>query len=177
MINIRYLLPKDDLFIFKLMSDPLVTEHLPDTDRTHSVGEAEETLKQMIADTREKRRFCMAIINKEYDVLIGLIIANKENTSEKSMYIAYELFPCHWGKGFMLEALRKFLPLIEELFSLKKIYAQTTVENHRSQSVLMKFGFSKKQEFLYPKSINGRFVNAFLYSLDLQFLNKNILYK
>lgn len=174
MIAIRPLLPKDDLFIFKLLSDPLVTKHLPDTDRVSFVREAEEVLKQMIEDTQERRRFCMAVINKDYDVLMGLIIANKENISEKSMYISYELFPNHWGKGLMLEGIEKFLPLIEELFSLKKVYAQTTMDNHRSQAVLRKLGFSKKKEFLYPKPVNGRFVNAFLYSLDLPSLGKEM---
>ena len=117
------------------------------------------------------------IINKDYDVLIGLVIANKENKTDKSMYIAYQLFPQHWGKGLMVEVLEKFISLIEKLFSLKKIYAETTVDNRRSQAVLEKLGFLKKLEFIYPKLVNGRYVNACRYALDLPFLNKKPLRK
>lgn len=172
MIALRSLHPKDDLFIFKLMSDPLVTQNLPDADSVNSFDEAKRVLQEMIRDTQQERRFCQAIVHKDYDVLMGLLVANNKDLDEKSMYVAYELFPAHWGKGIAEDALRRFISLIEKLFSLKKIYAQTTVNNHRSQAILKKIGFTKEKEFVYSKPVNGRFVKAFLYSLNLRLLKE-----
>lgn len=166
-MGIRFFRSQDSSDLFSLMSDPLVVEKLPDMDKIGSLAEASRTIEEMIADTCDRRRFCQALVRQEDDVLMGTMVANKRNLSEQSAYISYELHPAYWGKGVMFEGLQKFIPMVQKEFSLKKIQAQTTVDNGRSQGLLKKLGFLKAQEFDYAHPVNGRFVKAFLYMLDL----------
>ena len=166
MIEIREFRDSDQFFFFNLMSNPLVTENLPDTDKISSLKEAKEAIKQIIRDAINQQRFGRALIDKEKGHLIGALIANNRDTSQQSAFVAYELAPPYWGKGIMSGALKKFIPIIRKEWKLKKIYAQTTVFNKRSQRLLTKLGFSKEKEFSYPKTVNRHFVKAFLYKLD-----------
>lgn len=172
LLYLRFFKDDDARFLLKLLSDPLVTQHLPDEDHLSSLGQAQRVLQKMISDTLFRERFCQALIYLPTHSVIGALIANNYNMEDKSAYIAYELDPRYWNKGFMTEGLKYFLPFVQNVFSLKTIKAQTTHDNYRSQRLLEKQGFEKEKMFDFMKPINGKFVRAHLYALDTSKLKK-----
>lgn len=162
-IFLRFLQPEDAKVLFRLLSNPLVIQKLPDEDHLLSLSQAQDVLEEMIVDTKHQRRFCQALVSLSDQIVIGTLVANRFNRKEKSAYIAYELDPKYWGQGLMKEGIQQFLSLLQTLFSLTEVKAQTTLDNFRSQHLLEKLGFIKGEIFKYKKPIKGQFVRALLY--------------
>ena len=111
-----------------------------------------------------------ALRHIENDIYLGTVQAT---VTGKKAFIAYELGPRHWGKGYATEAVRA---LIEHLFSVyglvpkpaegvEVIRAETDTRNDRSAALLKRLGFVCVETKENADFFKGATSHEFVYEL------------
>ncbi len=97
---------------------------------------------------------------------VANIMADKENSKEKSIEISYNTHPKHWGNGYVPEALKEISNHLKSL-GYKKIVAHVFKGNKKSIRVLEKLGFKYvKKELSFYKPLN-KYIDDYEYELDI----------
>lgn len=104
--------------------------------------------------------------------LIGLLnIDLKTKEAEYYICIGGEKFK---GKGIADFATDLLIKKAYKKFGLKKIYLYTEVNNARAQKFFEKSGFKKEGELRNNLFYNGKYVDRYLYNLDVESYVQNV---
>ncbi len=77
----------------------------------------------------------------ESQILIGSIRLSRIDNKSQSAFVAYELCPQNWNKGYATESLAAVVTYAHTAGKLNRLEAWTTNENPSSERVLTKNGF------------------------------------
>ncbi len=110
--------------------------------------------------------FNYGILHLETQEIIGNIgrlnIYKEQNHKDE---IGYWIAKKHWGKGFMTEALAKFIPILKDSHKLERIEARVFEGNEASTKVLLKhqFKYEGKSEKFFKKK--GKYITSLNFAL------------
>ncbi len=142
---------RDEDGIFTLFSNSKVVEYIelePFQDKSQA-SKVIQLFKTRVAKRQGMRWGIYLKDSKQASAnLIGTCGFNSWNIKMKHAVIGYDLLPDYWGKGIAFEALDC---IISMAFSgelpcgaLNRIQADTVLDNHRSESLLLKLGFEEE---------------------------------
>jgi RimJ/RimL family protein N-acetyltransferase len=87
---------------------------------------------------------------KDGGALVGRCGIRRMVVNEKEeVELGYAVLPELWGKGFAPEMGRKALAVAFDAFHYPSVVAFTLLDNHRSERVMQKLGFSREAEILH----------------------------
>ncbi|WP_084888783.1 GNAT family protein [Vibrio sp. qd031] len=103
-------------------------------------------------------RFHMAICHSQHDCWIGVASARIESSGTAS--IGFGLSPEHWGKGYVVEAMRELMRFMQSEYQVTRFYAETLRDNEAAIKVLSQLGLSlasvqPKQFYFKQQSWDG----------------------
>ena len=101
--------------------------------------------------------------NEEF--LLGLFTINQIDWANRTADIGFWLTETSTGKGFARIALKSLINCCSGVLNLNVLTAHTAVSNIRSQSVLEKAGFNRKNLLKDHIHVRGKSVDEFLYTL------------
>ena len=70
---------------------------------------------------------------------------------KSNAFIGFELHPDFWDKGVMFEVVTGFTKELLEHIPLKHLSAEVSAHNARSHNLLMKLGFSLRENSIWHK--------------------------
>lgn len=120
---------------------PSVYLHLPPSLHISGKKQAQNWLLQA-----SKESEILAIIHKENNRLIGMLILHIPETEFKTAYLGYFLAENMWGKGLASELIAASLKEIKKQSEITKIIAHTEALNKASVHLLQKQGFIMHDE-------------------------------
>jgi RimJ/RimL family protein N-acetyltransferase len=95
----------------------------------------------------------LAVINKETNQFVGwsgLKFINEETNQHLNYYdVGYRFIKDYWGFGYATESAKAVIEYGFDKLSIKELFAIADFENVKSQHVLEKIGFIKKEIFMY----------------------------
>ncbi len=83
----------------------------------------------------------------------------------KRAYVAYELGPAHWGRGYASEAVRTLIGHLFTAYGLEVIRAETDTRNDRSAALLEHLGFVKIERKENADHFKGSPSHEYIYEL------------
>jgi diamine N-acetyltransferase len=108
------------------------------------------------------------------DERIGYFRLSNYSKTNKNIYIGADLHEKFHGKGYALEAYKKFMVFLFEEYDLHKISLEVLAKNHKALHLYKKIGFvtegTKRQEVLK----GNEFIDSIIMSiLKKEFYNDN----
>ena len=138
----------------------MVDEELP----LANLEDAERQINYFIVP--EPRTLHRWVIVKKVDgIPIGTCGCHFWDVKDHICEIGCDLAPEFWGKGYMIEALRRVIDFGFDKMELNRIQAFTLLENTRAVRLLLRLGF--KQEGIYrdKELCRGVYYDHFQFSL------------
>ena len=132
---LRQLRLSDTNEIFLLRGDDCVNAFI-DRQKATSIDDATAFINKIIAIQNNSEGLMWAITLKNDPKLIGTIGIWKIVKEKAEAEIGYELLPQYQGNGIMLEAVKTAIKFGFETLKLKKIVAESRVDNLRSINLL-----------------------------------------
>lgn len=140
-LSIRPALNADIQSVYLIHKDPIVNRYLP-YQTWYSLADAQAWYARV-----ERRRNDIAeqfvITVKGSDTLVGTCIVFVQESDSANFELGYVLAKQHWGNGYMLEALREFVPAIAEKLKLTCLFAVIQSDNDESLALIAKLDFSE----------------------------------
>ena len=140
---LRRLEPSDLAAMFRIQSDPVVTRYFGRPAHAR-IEQTEEFLFKISEGMRTATSIRWGITLRGNDELIGSMGFWRWNQLHFNAEIGYELAPSFWGRGIMVEAIRPILAYGFTTMQLHRVEANIDEENHASQRVLEKLGFTRE---------------------------------
>lgn len=142
-VVLRQITHKDAIRLHTILNNRKVAQY-----NDYTIPLSKQDIKQLIQDDisafYEGEGIRIAIEHTLLKQLIGTCGLYKITASTKSAYLAFELAPDYWHKGFMSEVLHALLPVLIAKYELNTLFACVNSKNLASCSLLKKLGFSKK---------------------------------
>ncbi|MCI0597285.1 MAG: GNAT family N-acetyltransferase [candidate division Zixibacteria bacterium] len=85
----------------------------------------------------------------------------------KRAYVAYELGPSHWGKGYATEAVRALIGNLFTAYGVEVIRAETDTRNARSAALLQRLGFACVEKKENADFFKGATSHEYVYELRM----------
>jgi ribosomal-protein-alanine N-acetyltransferase len=138
-LSIRPALKADIQSVYLIHKEPIVNRYLP-YQTWHSFADAEAWYARV-----ERRRKDIAeqfvITIKGGETLVGTCIVFVQESDNTKFELGYVLAKECWGNGYMLEALREFVPAIAVKLELTCLFAVIQTDNAESLALIAKLGF------------------------------------
>ncbi|GIQ71258.1 N-acetyltransferase [Xylanibacillus composti] len=168
MINIRKFEKRDIPFKVKWINDPAINKYLHyDLPLTE---EKTEKWYETLEERHDRIDYTIFYQNKPVGI-IGFLNIDKRN--RKAEYYICIGESAYLGKGVALQATDLLIREANKTLGLEKIYLFTEIGNVRAQEFFRKVGFEKegllKKDLIY----NGRYIDRFIYALDVKLYIKN----
>ncbi|MDX1672360.1 MAG: GNAT family protein [Balneolaceae bacterium] len=163
-LYLRKLERADAETIFEIFSDPEVTRYwsFPAMkDKNDAISFIDETHKGF--DNNSLLEW--GIVNRKSGTLIGTCAYASWDPAHRRAEIGFALHRDEWGKGFMKELLRSFLPFAFDKLDLHRIEADVDPRNLPSIHLLEHFGFRREGYLRERYLLNGEEQDALLYAL------------
>lgn len=136
---IRPALETDLRSVYLIHKEPIVNRYLP-YHTWDSFADAQAWYARV-----ERRRKDIAeqfvIMLKGSDTLIGTCIVFVQESDSANFELGYALAKQQWGKGYMFEALDKFVPAIADTLKLNCLFAVIQSDNILSLELIAKLDF------------------------------------
>jgi [ribosomal protein S5]-alanine N-acetyltransferase len=149
-LQLRELLPSDDIGMFELDSNPEVQRYLGNKP-IKSIEEARKSIEFIRQQYLENGIGRWAVIEKETNCFVGWAGLKyvREITNNHINYhdLGYRFITSYWGKGYATEAAKASVAFGFEQLKLKEIYAMADVNNDASRKVLEKVGLMLIETF------------------------------
>ena len=126
-----------------------------------TVSEAAERYKKT-EKSENKQKF--AIINKENNIMLGVISFFNFNHLNRSAELGILIDPDTRKKGFATEAMRLLIKYLFMYRGLNKVYAETAEFNKPATKLLETLGFKKDGTLRDHHFYKGEFHNKLVYS-------------
>ena len=127
---------RDFLNLAKAIKNPEVGDRLQYTVPGYLLKGLEEILKR-----KNTYKFAILADGK----FAGGIVLEKPNKDKTSYEVGYFVARNYWNKGVASEAVKKIVRLAFEKLNIKKVWAETDIDNPASGKVLKKAGFKLKK--------------------------------
>jgi ribosomal-protein-alanine N-acetyltransferase len=150
--------------MFKYRSDKELMRHIPHRYAT-SIDQVEEMMHRInrLIDSNEGINWAITLKGDDTPIgMVGYVHFNKDHYRGEIGYILHT--PYH-GTGIIMEAFNAAIDHGFNEFGLHSIEAVVNSENIASKRLLEKRGFSNDAFFRDYLYLDGRFVNANVYSL------------
>jgi [ribosomal protein S5]-alanine N-acetyltransferase len=140
-LSIRYLTEEDFQFIYRLLNEPSWITYIGDKG-IKTEDDAKDYIQTGPLQMYKDFGFGLYLVTlKETTVPIGLCGLIKRPSLE-NVDLGYAFLPEYTGKGYASEAAEAVLEYAKEQLSIEKLVAITTIDNIKSEKVLLKLGFS-----------------------------------
>jgi RimJ/RimL family protein N-acetyltransferase len=141
-ILLRALRPDDATRLLELYGDPVVMRHtderpFPDLD---TVDLMLESVRSLLANGESLE---WAIALKDGDVLIGTCGLHSFDWATSTAEVGCLLMRSEWGKHYMSEAVRLLMGYAGNVLRLRRLKADVSAENHRSQRLFDSLGYRR----------------------------------
>ncbi len=145
--------------------DPLYLRYYPWIDRTSA--DARAFVDMFLEWQREepRRRFQLAITQKEDGGLIGNCGLRRKSDNDWEADIGYELDPRYWGQGYATEAACAMVSFGFRELGLDRISSWCLADNAASARVLERLGFRQEGRLRRNEHFKGRWWDTLLYAL------------
>jgi [ribosomal protein S5]-alanine N-acetyltransferase len=114
--------------------------------------------------SRPRRRFGLAVVNREAEILIGSIELRITSASHQRGEIGYVLNRSWWGRGYASEAATTLLHFGFDELGLHKITAACDPGNAASARVLTKIGMQREGHLRDQLRIRGQWRDRLIYA-------------
>lgn len=141
-IKLRLLTLEDANEVFTLFSDSEVTRYM-DIEPCKDIHEAEEIIKFHMDDAGCR----WGLFKKDANTFIGTAGFHYLRKNEHFIAeIGFDLAKEHWGKGYMMEAMKEVISFGFSEMGLDIIDATVEPENVNSLRLMRKLGFEEHEE-------------------------------
>ncbi|MEP0986927.1 GNAT family N-acetyltransferase [Ekhidna sp.] len=139
----------DAPFFLKLMNTETWIEHIGDRS-IHDHKDAINYIESSLITSHQQNGFALDVmtLNKAPIGICGLIKRDYLEYPD----LGFALLPEYTGNGFIQEAGTAVLHSAFEKLELFKVFAITSLENHRSQATLMNLGFEEFNSIKTPEN-------------------------
>lgn len=162
-LRLRPLAPDDTDFMFRLLTDPRVTQYTMDVPPA-TREQARDLIDYYLGPQGETENR-WGIWHKADSRLIGTCGFHKWNEQHKRAEIGCDLSPDYWGQGYMAEALQEAIRNGFEQMELNRIEAIVYVKNGPCIRLLERIGFQREGILREYYFLKGGFHDQFLFSL------------
>jgi [ribosomal protein S5]-alanine N-acetyltransferase len=149
---------------FSIFSDKEVMR-FTDKNITENVDEAILYLQNCYIRSEQKEHLYLGIFLKESLVLIGIISIYHIDLKHRFASLGILLAKTHWRKGYMTEAMKRFLNFCFTELKLHRIEAQTFVDNTPAVKFFENLNFKNEGRLRENFKIEGKFEDSYLFSL------------
>ncbi|MCI0330015.1 MAG: GNAT family N-acetyltransferase [candidate division Zixibacteria bacterium] len=150
--------------LFQTLSDPAIYIFIP-FDPPKSVEALAERYGHLsVGHSADGKDIWLnfALRKLEDDAYVGTVQAT---ITGKRAYVAYELGPAHWGKGYATEAVRTLIAHLFKDYKVEVIRAETDTRNDRSATLLERLGFVQIEKKENADHFKGSPSHEFIYEL------------
>jgi RimJ/RimL family protein N-acetyltransferase len=151
-LHLRPLVKADASWLARLNGDPLVMRY---TATPQTAEEAATWLEERILPYPQLHPgmgFWATVVTATDEIAGFHLISHVQGESNEPQ-VGYRLFPEHWGRGYATEMTLALVDYARDTLKLPHLTANTHLENHASQQVLLKCGFERKGEKQYAGPI------------------------
>lgn len=144
-LYLRELVPKDKIYLMKVLSDPESMVYYP---HPFSEQEVENWIFWNIENYKQYQHGLWAVILKKDELFIGdcgITMQNIEN--ETVPEIGFHIIKEYCNKGYATEAARACKEYAFNILNYSRIFSYTTVKNIPSQKVAEKIGMQVYKNF------------------------------
>ena len=145
--------------------DPLYLRYYPWEDRNETAVRNFVDMFRYWQSERLRRRFQLAIVQKESGGLIGNCGLRRKPENEWEADIGYELSPRYWGHGYATEAARAMVDFGFRELGLQRVSSWCIADNLASARVLERLGFRQERRLHRNEYFKGRWWDTLLYAL------------
>lgn len=140
-LSLRWLTTDDDAFILKLVNEPAWLQFIGERG-VRTLADAQRYLVDGPIAMYARCGFGLFAVERKSDgVLLGICGLLKRDTLE-DVDLGFAFFEKFWGQGFARESAAAMTAHAERAFSLRRLVAITSPDNHRSIQLLEKLGFT-----------------------------------
>jgi ribosomal-protein-alanine N-acetyltransferase len=160
---LKQIMPEDQAFIFKGLSDPLVTPFYGVQYKS-----LEETKLQMdFYDNllKEKKGIWWKIVDRHSSQFAGACGINNYNAIHEKAEIGYWLLPGFWRKGIIPEVIPIITAYLFSNWKLHRLEAVIEEGNEGSYRLAEKLGFTFEGKLRESEMKNGKRISLYMYSL------------
>jgi [ribosomal protein S5]-alanine N-acetyltransferase len=160
---LKQILPEDQAFIFKGLSNPQVIPFYGVQYKTLEGTKAQMEFYDRL--WREKTGIWWKIIHRQTNESIGACGINSYQSDHEKAELGYWLMPEYWGKGVMKEVLPVMIQYVFRQWKLHRLEAVIEEGNESSVKLAERLGFKREGLMRESEIKNGKRINLMLYSL------------
>ncbi|MBQ4857341.1 GNAT family N-acetyltransferase [Pseudoalteromonas sp. MMG007] len=151
-VTLRLITHKHASQLFAILNHPQVSEY-NDYQTPLSKSQIKQLIQDDITAYYEGEVIRVAIEHNISGDLMGTCGLYNLTPCESRAFIGFELHPTFWDKGVMFEVITGFLNTLNEQIGLKYVSAQVSAHNARSHNLLIKLGFSLRENSIWFKEL------------------------
>jgi len=149
---------------YHLFSDKEVLR-FTDKSITENIDEAIVYLRNCHLRSDKQEHLFLGIFIKDSFKLIGIISIYHIDLKHRFASLGILLAKDYWRRGFMTEAMKRFLAFCFEELKLHRIEAQTFVDNIPAVKFFEKMNFRNEGRLRENFKIEGKFEDSYLFSM------------
>lgn len=100
-------------------------------------------IAQNITNKTPNQSYCIIMDTN----LVGFVHFYNYDENNNTVFMGYLLDKEYQGKGIMIDACMKIIPMIFENYTVKEIIVITVQDNTKSKSLIHKLGFKQTEQF------------------------------
>lgn len=161
---LRHITKADSDVMLKLRSDVAAMRYL-DRPIAVSIDDVHALLRRMDDDIDNNDGVSWGLELKQSGQLIGTLGYYRLKKEHFRGEIGYMLFPSHWRKGLMSEAMHRVMDYGFNTLGFHSIEADINPDNEASKGILLKMGFVQEAYFKENCFYEGKFLDTMIFSM------------
>ena len=150
--------------LFELLQDEAAYMFVPQEPPTlESLRERYALLESRASPNGDQVWLNWALHRKTADEYVGLVQATVH--ADRTVQLAYQLFPPCWGRGYATEACRRVLQLLFGPYRVTQVLAEVDTRNRASIRLLERLGFERASCQPAADHFKGRTSDEYTYRL------------
>jgi len=141
-LKLRKMQFEDMSFLVKYANNKKIADRIINIPHPYREPDAAFRMSFIVQGFKKKIRYVFAIALKENDEFIGEISLHLHKNI-RNAELGYWLGEPFWNQGIMTEAIEAILQFGANKLELEQIYASCKTDNHASQQILLKNGFTQ----------------------------------
>ncbi len=156
--------PRHAPLLFELLSDAAIYTFIPFDPPKSVEALTERYTKLAVGGSADGSDIWLnfALRQIENGSYVGTVQAT---VTGKKAYVAYELGPPHWDRGYATEAARALVAHLFSVYRVEVIRAETDTRNDRSAALLQRLGFACVEKKENADFFKGATSHEFVYEL------------
>ncbi len=153
-----------DVFEFERDNRAYFEKVLPPRPKEYGTYESFLRMMDALLQEQENKMCYLCLVRDNQGKMVGRVnLSTITYEGEISAELGYRFSENEQGKGYASEAVRLIIEEGVSEFGLQVVEAGTGTENHGSQKVLIKNGFSKIGEEKHVMQIKGNWIDGVLF--------------